>query len=344
MLIFVRLLGCGAEKETTFSGATMGTTYHIKLVSGYFKRTFDLKEKIEKRLREINQSMSTYLPESEISRFNALQGTDEKMHISLDFLRVLKTGALIYDLTGGAWDATVAPLVNLWGFGSTAKTAAVPDEETVAKLLKEIGFRYIDLSDNGYIRKKKVPLSLDLASIAKGYAVDQISRLIQEEGVRDYLVEIGGEVYAAGLKKDQTRWRVGVNLPEKGARSDAVYDIVALKDMAMATSGDYRNYFEKDGRTYTHILDPRSGYPVRNGVVSVSVIADTCTLADGLATAVMVMGREDGLSLVERLSGVEALVVIRHRDNSLEAYASKGFHAYKESSLNAATAAGERWK
>ena len=328
MISLGSLSGCGGRQETTFGGSTMGTTYHIKIIRGYFKSPSGLKAKIESRLQEINQSMSTYIPESEISRFNAIQNTREKLRISEDLQRVLQVGQLLYGMTGGAWDGTVKPLVNLWGFGNTQNvTPTVPSKEMVARRKAEIGFKYVDLSESGSIRKKRIPLSLDLASIAKGYAVDQIALLIRQEGIRDYLVEIGGEVYAAGLRKDRTPWRIGVNLPEKGAQLDAVYDIVSLEDRAMATSGDYRNFYEKDGAVYSHILDPRSGFPVDNGVVSVSIIADRCVFADGLATAVMVMGRDEGLSLVERIDGVEALIITRRRDNVLEAYASKGFQA-----------------
>ncbi len=327
LLLLVMPFGCGTKKETAFDGATMGTTYHIKVISGYFKSTAGLKAKIDARLHTINQSMSTYLPESEISRFNALQSTEEKMHVSRDFFQVLQVGELLYRMTNGAWDGTVKPLVNLWGFGNTENKYAVPEKERIASMLKEIGFRHIELSGTGEIRKKKIPLSLDLASIAKGYAVDQIAVLIRSEGIHDFLVEIGGEVYAAGFRKDNKKWRVGVNQPSKGARFDAVYGIVELQDKAMATSGDYRNYFEMSGKTYSHILDPGTGYPVTNGVVSVSITATTCAFADGLATAVMVMGREKGLALIGTCVDVEAFIIVRNHEGMLETYASQGFKA-----------------
>jgi thiamine biosynthesis lipoprotein len=325
ILLLGLLSGCGAGKEASFSGATMGTTYHIKVVCGYFTRTHALKAKIDSRLQTINQSMSIYLPASEISRFNALQSTDERRQISDDFFRVLQVGKLLYDLTKGAWDATVGPLVSLWGFGSTAKSRTVPDKKDIQRRLSETGFDRLELSETGQLRKKETPVSLDLGSIAKGYAVDQVAELLRAEGMDNFLVEIGGEVFAAGYRKDKEPWRIGINQPLKGARLDALYGIARLHDRAMATSGDYRNYFEADGKTYSHILDPRTGYPVANGVVSVTVTAPTCTFADGLATAVMVMGREKGLALVEQLREVEALVIVRSSEGTLEAYPSKGF-------------------
>ena len=329
VLLLGMVTACGARKETTFSGATMGTTYHIKVVSGYFQRTAGLHQKIEARLLEINQRLSLYVPESEINRFNALRNTKTKISMSRDFYEVLKVGSRLYDLTKGAWDATVRPLVNLWGFGDTGNTTVVPNKAAIAERLKAVGFSAIMLSDGGVIQKKRPELSLDLGSIAKGYGVDQIALLLKKEGFKDYLVEIGGEVYAGGLRKDGSPWRVGVNLPEKGAALNAVYDIVALSGMAIATSGDYRNFFEKGGKRYSHILNPKTGYPVDNGVVSVSIIAGTCTFADGLATAGMVMGLKDGMSLVDGLEGVEALFIVQLQDHSLKAFASKGFSTYQ---------------
>ncbi|MBT8363399.1 MAG: FAD:protein FMN transferase [Deltaproteobacteria bacterium] len=155
--------------------------------------------------------------------------------------------------------------------------------------------------------------------------MDQVSELVAAAGYKNYLVEIGGEVYAAGLRPDGQRWRVGINRPQKDAAFNAVYRVVSLFNQAFATSGDYRNFFEINGVRYSHVIDPRSGYPVSNGVVSVSIIADNCTLADGLATAIMVMGAEKGIRLVDRLSNVEAFIVVEASDGSLADFSSQGF-------------------
>jgi FAD:protein FMN transferase len=188
-----------------------------------------------------------------------------------------------------------------------------------------VGFDGITITPQGRLVKGDGRLTLDLASIAKGYGVDALARLLAEQGFRDYLVEVGGEVFAAGRRPDGKPWRVGINRPDRAAGYSEVYKVVALSDKAFATSGDYRNYFEAGGRTYSHILDPRTGYPIDNGVVSASVMADTCTQADGLATALMVMGPAAGLDLVERLPHVEALIIVRQADGSLEEHGSKGF-------------------
>jgi thiamine biosynthesis lipoprotein len=177
----------------------------------------------------------------------------------------------------------------------------------------------------GRLSKTRPSVSLDLASVAKGYGVDAIAALIRNRGFSDYLVEIGGEVYAAGVRIDGQPWRIGINKPDSGAPFDQVYRVVTLQDRAFATSGDYRNYFEIDGRRYAHIIDPRTGYPVSNGVISVSVTAETCALADGLATALVVMGPSAGLDLVNRLPGVECLIITRDDQNRLHDFTSQGF-------------------
>ena len=193
-LLLVFLTGCSAEKEVVFEGTTMGTTYQIKIIAGYFKRTSGLKEKIDSRLHVINQSMSTYLPDSEISRFNAIQDTREKLAVSDDFLQVILAAGDIYEKTGGAWDGTIKPLVNLWGFGNTRQTHQVPDEAEIKKQMRWIGFEHIDISSEGYLQKKKSRVTLDLASIAKGYAVEQVSQKAIAGGFTSGLISVGGNV------------------------------------------------------------------------------------------------------------------------------------------------------
>ena len=324
-LLLVFLTGCGAEKEVVFEGTTMGTTYQIKIIAGYFKRTSGLKEKIDSRLHVINQSMSTYLPDSEISQFNAIQDTQEKLAVSDDFLQVMLAARDIYGKTGGAWDGTIKPLVNLWGFGNTRQKHQVPDEAEIKKQMRWIGFEHIDISSEGYLQKKKSTVTLDLASIAKGYAVDQVSDLLQTSGIESFLVEIGGEVFAAGYRKDGKPWRVGINQPSITAGATDVYQVVLLHNRALATSGDYRNSFEADGKRFSHIIDPRTGYPVKNGVVSVSIVAENCMFADGLATAIVVMGLEHGMALINSLRDVEGFIIVRNTDDEYAHFSSDDF-------------------
>jgi thiamine biosynthesis lipoprotein len=319
------ITGCDLKKEVVCSGATMGTTYHVKVISSVFRSTASLQERIDRRLEEINESMSTYMAESEISRFNAMETPGEPLTVSEDFFTVLQAAQYLYELTGGAWDGTVMPLVNLWGFGPDGFSGVVPDREEIERRLGIVGFSGINLGQGRTLSKAVPELRMDLASIAKGYGVDVLAELLRGLGYRDFIVEVGGEVLAQGVRKDGKNWRVGINQPRAGVAFNDVYRVVTLEGKALATSGDYRNFFEMGGRRYSHVIDPRTGYPVANGVVSVSVIADTCTRADGLATAMMVMGADAAIALANRLPDVACLVVVQKADGSLVDYRSDGF-------------------
>lgn len=329
IFLFTTVAGCLFNKEVHLSGRTMGTTYNIKIVTGYFEAVSDLQEKIDRRLKEINMSMSTYERDSDISRFNSMTSVHERFYVSEDFFYVMKAAEKLYRLSKGAWDGTIKPLVNLWGFGNTATKHNIPQKAEIDRLLSDIGFGHIEISNDRYLRKKKASVSLDLASIAKGYAVDQISKLIRENGFTDFLVEIGGEVFASGYNKNGTPWRVGINWPAGDAASNRVYKVVLLHNRSLATSGDYRNFFEINGKRYSHVINPLTGYPVDNGVASVSITADTCTYADGLATAAMVMGHIKGIELIESLDNVEALFILKPPNGDLVDYYSKGFTVVK---------------
>ncbi len=207
-----------------------------------------------------------------------------------------------------------------------APSASPPRRRRSRPSSADVGFDQIEIRP-GALVKRQASVTLDLSSIAKGYGVDQVAEVIRGEGFRDFLVEIGGEIYGAGSRRDGRPWRVGINRPRAEAAPDEIYRVAALRDAAFATSGDYRNYFVRDGVRYSHVLDPRTGRPVTNGVVSVSVLAPDCTLADGLATAVMVMGADAGLALLERLPAVEGLVVVETKDGRLEDHATSGFRS-----------------
>ncbi len=323
-IVVLLLAGTGLKKEITLSGQTMGTTYHIKIITTYFDNLTSLKNQINKRLDEINKSMSIYMKESDISKFNT-SPLNTRIQVSDDFILVMKTGKSLYIQTQGAWDGTVGPLVNLWGFGSKEMGSEIPSEDKIKKELEKVGFDRIEILEDRYLSKNNSTVSLDLGSIAKGYGVDQVAKLIKNNNIEDFLVEIGGEVYASGRRKDGKSWRIGINTPRKDASANQVHKVVNLYNKAMATSGDYRNFIEIDGKIYSHIIDPRTGYPVSNQVVSVSIISDSCTYADGLATAVMVMGKTKGLELVSHLNNTECMIVIMEKDSTLVEHYSDGF-------------------
>ncbi|ABW69036.1 ApbE family lipoprotein [Desulfosudis oleivorans Hxd3] len=319
--------GCDGSRHKTFSGKTMGTEYHVTVVTGMLSRTAPLQKKVEARLAHINAGMSTYMDTSEISRFNNEIGQDQPFAVSKDFLRVAAEGMALFRLTDGAWDGSVWPLMILWGFDRPEQQRFVPDSAEIDQVLTCVGYDSLQIDEANRLVKKTPCLFLDFASIAKGYGVDVVAEVLREAGVDNFIVEVGGEVYAAGVRETGDPWRIGINTPEPGAPVDRVRQVVALSDRAMATSGDYRNYFVIDDRTYSHVLDPRTGYPVANGVVSATVVADTCTFADGLATALMVMGAEPGTALVNTLENVESCITVRRTDGTYEDFWSTGFVA-----------------
>lgn len=325
LIASVCAFGCGQNRMAAFSGKTMGTTYHIKVVYGFLQSTGQLEDQISRRLREVNQSMSAFIPESELNRFNNFQKTGEPFHASSDFMKVMTLACEIHRITEGAWDGTLKPLIDLWGFGSKHAGHQVPEPSAIAQCLKTIGFQHIACFPEGYLVKKKAFVTVDLASIAKGYGVDAICELIAEDGFDNYLVEIGGEVRASGRNSQGRPWKVGINTPKSDAAVDDVYRIVALNNQAMATSGNYRNFFEMNGKRYSHVVDPRTGYPVDNAVISVSVSASSCAFADALATGLMVMGPDKGIELINGLENIECLMVVQNRDGSQTDFSSSGF-------------------
>lgn len=327
VIIILIGLTCSAftgTKEHLLVGRTMGTTYHIKIIAPPSADMAAVQQRMDRRLEKLNQSMSTYRKDSEISRFNRLSDIETPFSVSADFLKVMLVADAIHEVTGGAWDGTVHPLIDLWGFGRSGPVDKVPSRSAIRTVLENVGFHHIDISADGFLKKRRPRVTVNLSSIAKGYGVDVVASLIKGSGYRNYLVEIGGELFAAGRRRDGKPWKVGVNLPEKSAAATDVYKALTLEDRAMATSGDYRNFVEIDGRSYSHIIDPRSGFPVNNGVVSASVIAPTCTLADGLATALMIMGPEKGIRLLNRLEKVEGLIIVRKPDGTLVDHLSEG--------------------
>jgi thiamine biosynthesis lipoprotein len=331
-LIFLVLFGllglgaCDSKKEHLFYGKTMGTTYHVKVVTHGLKDPSFLKNLMDRRLEEINQSMSTYIKDSEISRFNQNPSIHEKHSVSNDFFQVMTVAQNLFKITGGAWDGTVKPLVEIWGFTAAKEKYTAPGKVVIEEALSNTGLDKIHLDPKDQTLQKMDPdVTLDLASIAKGYGVDQIAKLIQEKGYSDFIVEIGGEVAASGKNMEGGPWKIGINTPDAEALADEVYKTFDLENRAMATSGDYRNFIEMDGVRYSHILDPRTGYPINNQVVSVTIVAENCTFADGLATAVMVLGPEDGLALVNRLDNTEGLIITRDESGVLTDHPSKGF-------------------
>ena len=277
----------------SWNGAVFGTTYHIEAHSSIQPLdSDDLRKAVADRLEQIDELMSNWKQDSEVSRFNRLVKPDVWFPVSSETAFVVELAKQVSEQTGGAFDVTVGPIVQLWNFGAGRRDEfRVPNDEEIAQALKQIGMAYVDVElDPPRMRKRKAELEIDLSGIAKGYAVDVVSETLLQHGADRYLVEIGGEVRTGGASEDGSSWRVGIESPVRGERS--LDSIVLLRGESMATSGDYRNYYERDGIIYTHTVSPHSGRPIQSNLASVTVIAESCCRADALATALMAMGKE----------------------------------------------------
>lgn len=310
------LLGACADDSphrlAQLTGDTMGTTWSAKFSGAPQQSLSELRNAIQAALDQINDEMSTYRPDSALSRFNqAPAGTT--MVLPTDFALVLKKALEISRATNGAYDVTVGPLVNLWGFGPAPERGEPPPQARIDAARQRVGWRKLKLDGRRLTQPGKV--YVDLSSIAKGFAVDKVANLLETQGLTNYLVEIGGELRASGEKPYGQPWRVAVERPVPGIRE--VEKVIALNNLAIATSGDYRNFFEDHGKVYSHTIDPRTGYPVDHRLGSVTVLHSNCMTADGLATALTVLGPERGLAFAEDHE-LAVLFVVRTQDGARE--------------------------
>ena len=274
------------------SGPIMGTSYHIKVVLTPNKHSLDnLSKGVSETLNRVDLLMSTYKPNSEISRFNRL-ATNTWFELSQETYQVIALGQSISEKSKGSYDMTVGPLVNSWGFGPAGKPVKMPDEGQLHDLLNRVGFAHLKLDADRLSIMKDTDVYLDLSSIAKGYAVDAVANYLDSHNVESYLVEVGGEIRAQGIKPNGKVWRLAIESPTVGQRS--VHKVIDLTNAGLATSGDYRNYYEEGGVRYSHTIDPFTGKPVQHQLTSVSVISSTSAEADAMATMFMVMGAERG--------------------------------------------------
>ena len=297
--------GCGpASRElgelTTFSGQTMGTWFTVKIVDPPpAVSTAALQEEIGARLRQINAWMSTYDPDSELSRLNRFD-QPEWFEVSAETAAVADEALRVGRLTEGAFDVTVGPLVSLWNFGPVRRTTdRVPPPDEIDEVMARTGLTKVEVRlSPPAVRKQHGDVSIDLSGIAKGFAVDEIAGLLERSGVEHYMVDVGGEVKARGRNPEGKPWQIGIETPVAGKRG--IQKVIPLDRLAVATSGDYRNYFEQDGVRYAHIIDPRCGRPITHKLASVSVLDPCCMRADALATGLMVLGPEAGYNLAKR--------------------------------------------
>lgn len=311
--------GGAAPEVVRITGPTMGTSFAVTIVTEReAAKVKGLDARIAGRLAELNQRFSTYDPGSELSRFNDLS-PGATLEVTAETARVTQYALGLAEETGGAFDPTVGPLVNLWGFGPAEQQSRLPPDDAIAAAAERVGYSNVTVSETPpALQKGPLESVLDLSAVAKGYGVDAIAELLESRGFEHFMVEVGGEVRARGRRVDRP-WRVGVekaDAPPAGSAEDRMQKVVALWDQALATSGDYRNFFEIEGRRYSHTIDPRTGRPVEHNLATVTVLADTCREADALATALSVLGPAEGYDWAEA-RGVAALFVSREPGDRL---------------------------
>ena len=299
--LLVALASCAQEpREIVLTGPTMGTTWNLKVVPGPASAgPEEVRQLVSDALGEVDAAMSTYRPDSAVSRFNASTSTDW-IAVPPPLAALVTESLRIGEASGGAFDITVSPLVKLWGFGGGARRTEPPTEAEIAEARARTGQEHLAARlDPPALRKDLPGLAIDLDGIAPGYAVDLVAGRLEAAGIDRYMIEIGGEVRVRGRNADGQAWRIGIERPEAGTRT--VARVLHLDAGAISTSGDYRDYFEYARVRYSHTIDPRSGSPVRHGLASVTVIRPTATEADALATALAVLGPSEGYELAERM-------------------------------------------
>lgn len=324
---FLSLIGCSDTSELqSLGGETMGTSYSVKLAGLPSGIAADaLSGEIDGVLETVNRQMSTYRPDSELSRFNAASaGT--WVPISHDTRTVIDEALRVGRLTGGAFDPTVGPVIDLWGFGPDGSRKSLPSNEDIAAARAVVGFAKVETrpepaADGPAVSKREPGIRLDLSGVAKGFGVDKVAEHLEARGITDYLVEVGGELRGSGQGPEGRPWRVGIEKPT--AMPGDLQRVVELKRAALATSGDYRLFFEHEGRRYSHIIDPATGRPVDHDLVSVTVVAATTMEADALSTSLLVLGPEAGMQLSEK-HDIAAYFIVS-RGGSFDDLASPAF-------------------
>lgn len=304
LMVLPFLTACSDSESVRLTGGTMGTTWSISIADFGESDLDQLHLAVMQRLAEINSLMSTWDQTSEISQFNQMPAGC--MVVSSELAEVVDAALTISVITEGAYDVTLGPLIDLWGFGAVEQIDA-PTQEELDAALPLTGFGFIDHNGES-LCKEFDALEINLSSIAKGYGVDQVADLLAEWGYENFLVEIGGELYASGDKYGEA-WRVGVENPASMGGQSAMLAL-ALENQAVATSGDYRNFFMLDGKRYSHIIDARTGRPVDNQIASVTVIADSVMKADAWATALMAVGPDRAQEIADQ-QGLLLLLVLR---------------------------------
>lgn len=293
-LFLVMLAGCSEPTMQKLEGPAQGTTYHISYWSETPVDAKAIKADVENEFAVIDKLLSNYRPDSTIETFNSVENTDSR-EVGGEIVSLVKIAQVVHQASQGCYDLTIKPLFDLWGFRGDALT--IPSDATIATTLKQIGMEKLEIVDDSHLRKQQADLKVDLSSIAQGYSVERISKVLAQKGISHYLVEIGGELKTNGYKPGLQPWRIAVERPLPEERT--MHKIVTMpKDepIAVMTSGTYRHYFDDHGQRYSHILDARNGRPVNHNLVSVTVLIGDPSVADAWSTALLCLGQKDGMA------------------------------------------------
>ena len=333
-LVLGALAGCGEQAPTAprrpslaeFRGQTMGTTYTVKVVTPQPLADGErsaLADAVAAALDAVDRRMSTYKPDSELSRFNRHAST-EPFTVSREVLEVFTRAREVSVASHGAFDVTVGPLVDAWGFGP-AKRSSPPEAAEITALLPRVGYGKIALDPERLaVAKARPDVEADFSGIAKGYGADVAGRALEARGVRNYMVAVSGDIRARGHNADGQPWQIAIERPDASPQQGQY--LVPLADRGISTSGDYRNYFERDGRRYSHEIDPATGHPITHRLASVSVVAAESTLADAWATALLVLGPDKGYRIAEE-AGLAAFFIVRDADGTFRTRSTPAFAA-----------------
>ena len=327
-VVILFLSSCGTQQHeprfVNIRGVVFGTYYSV---SYYCDKGDDYSEAIDSIFNAVNQSMSYYIPNSTISKINRNETNQADEH----FLIVLNRSLEIAEQTGGAFDPTISPLVNAWGFGFEDRLRMTP--ALIDSLKQIVGYQKVSVAGNRII--KAIPeIQFDFNAIAKGYASDIAGQLLESKGIDTYMVEIGGDLIARGLKPDNTPWRIGLERPARDIYAEQEWEyMVEMHDRALATSGSTRKYYEEGGQRFSHTIDPFTGRPVTHNLLSVSVFADDCMTADAFATAFMVMGLEQSKEFIQKRDDIQAFFIYSDNGEDYGTYTTEGLTVIPRSEL-----------
>jgi thiamine biosynthesis lipoprotein len=307
-------------------GETQGTTYTVKYLT---EKGNNYQIAIDSVLVAFSQSLSTYIPDSEISIFNKMENTDSATVFQNEFFYpVLKSSKEVFEISEGAFDPTLAPVIRVWGFGEIEEPEKIPSDK-IDSLLEFVGFDKYIVFDKTSLKKTKKHIQLNFNAIAQGYAVDVVALFLEKKNIKNYMVEIGGEVRANGKGTDGAGWKIGIDKPiEEGEKNQnpqrQLQAIVTLNNKSLVTSGNYRKFYIRDGKKYPHTINPKTGYPVTHTLLSATILANDAITADGLGTACMVLGKDKALEMIEKLENTEVFLIY-DENGTVKTVMSKGF-------------------